>query len=119
MLRLLKRQRRESEEAAPPSPVAADPVPASERTPSVSSAATSAPATPEAAAVQSHSPVEHRDSDEFFTSAIQELSGDDFLLSPKKVTVADINSIAGACRSFHTCLGWCSHATNGCSVAQG
>lgn len=40
-------------------------------------------------------PEERRDSDEFFGQAIQELGDEDFLLSPEKVTTADINSIQG------------------------
>ena len=101
MLRQVKRQRSDPVEATVPTPQA--PIPASQQTPSASS---SALATPTAATAQSRSPAERRDSDEFFTSAIHELDGDDFLLSPEKVTVADINSIAGTpwCKMYNESL---------------
>ena len=92
-MRQVKRQRQHPEEAAPVQTTAY----ASRPTPSASPAAKSARATPAAATAQAYGIVEREDSDEFLSSAIDELHGDDFLLSPQKVTVADINSIAGAC----------------------
>lgn len=95
-MRQVKRQRQHPDEAPPIQPTAA-PAYASRPTPSASSAAKSARPTPAAATTQAYGIVERGDSDEFLSSAIDELHGDDFLLSPQKVTVADINSIAGAC----------------------
>jgi hypothetical protein len=90
-MRQVKRQRQYPDEAPPTA------APAYASRPSASSAASAARATPAAATAQSYSTVERGDSDEFLSSAIDELHGDDFLLSPQKVTVADINSVAGAC----------------------
>ena len=92
-MRQVKRQRQHPEQAAPIQTTAY----ASGPTLSASSAAKSARATPAASTAQTYGIVERGNSDEFLSSAIDELHGDDFLLSPEKVTVADINSVAGAC----------------------
>ena len=92
-MRQVKRQRQYPDEAPPIHSNAY----ATGPTPSASSEASAARATPATATAQSYSTVERGDSDEFLSSAIDELHGDDFLLSPQKVTVADINSVAGAC----------------------
>ena len=94
-MRQVKRQRQYPDEAPPIHSNAY--AYASGPTPSASSEASAARATPATATAQSYSTVERGDSDEFLSSAIDELHGDDFLLSPQKVTVADINSVAGAC----------------------
>lgn len=111
MLRLLKRSRKSAPPSAAPAPEAA---PELRRASGSASPVTPIQASPRhrpsAPALESlhsdfgtDSPAQRRDSDEFFESAIQELSGDDFLLSPAKVTVDDINSIQGRAPFSHLC----------------
>lgn len=98
MLRLLSRSRKP---AAPPAP---EPVTAAVVQQARPSRGSEFPPTPvrgpirEPQAFQASpedSFEQRRDSDEFFGQAINELGDQDFLLSPEKVTTADINSIQG------------------------